>query len=177
MDRPRKQRRAAQPAQAWPSGRTSPGAGQFLRGVLDKVGVEPQVQRIGKFKSAGDQLLRTDMAPEQRQQLQALLDSVYDGFVGSVARSRGKSEAEARPLTPCSTFVYLACSMLRVGLDLVHCAGPCIAFACSQALVQQGAAGRARGLGHGRPDHQLLRTRQHSSWKDWLPWTSVTTWP
>lgn len=73
-------------------------AGQFLRGVLDKVGVEPQVQRIGKFKSAGDQLLRTDMAPEQRQQLQALLDTVYDGFVASVAKSRGKSEDQVRPI-------------------------------------------------------------------------------
>ncbi|MFS7948080.1 putative peptidase S49 [Helianthus anomalus] len=27
---------------------------QFLGGVLEKVGVEPQVQRIGKYKSAGD---------------------------------------------------------------------------------------------------------------------------
>ena len=33
-------------------------AGSFLRGVLDKIGVEPQVERIGKYKSAGDQLLR-----------------------------------------------------------------------------------------------------------------------
>ena len=37
-------------------------AGTFLRGVLDKVGVEPQVRRIGKYKSAGDQLLRSDMS-------------------------------------------------------------------------------------------------------------------
>lgn len=35
--------------------------GTFLRGVLDKVGVEPQVKRIGAYKSAGDQLLRKDM--------------------------------------------------------------------------------------------------------------------
>ena len=37
-------------------------AGTFLRGVLDKVGVQPELVRIGKFKSAGDQLLRTDMS-------------------------------------------------------------------------------------------------------------------
>jgi protease-4 len=29
--------------------------GTFLRGVLDKVGVEPQVQRIGAYKSAGEE--------------------------------------------------------------------------------------------------------------------------
>jgi hypothetical protein len=31
--------------------------GTFLRGVLDKVGVEPQVQRIGAYKSAGELLV------------------------------------------------------------------------------------------------------------------------
>ena len=36
--------------------------GQFLRGIFDKIGIEPQVKRIGKYKSAGDQLLRKDMA-------------------------------------------------------------------------------------------------------------------
>ena len=38
--------------------------------MLDKVGVEPQVQRYGKYKSAGDQLLRSDMSEAQREQLQ-----------------------------------------------------------------------------------------------------------
>lgn len=41
-------------------------AGTFLRGVLDKVGVQPELVRIGKYKSAGDQLLRTDMSEPQR---------------------------------------------------------------------------------------------------------------
>jgi protease-4 len=40
-------------------------SGTFLRGVLDKVGVLPEVRRIGKFKSAGDQLLRSDMSGER----------------------------------------------------------------------------------------------------------------
>lgn len=31
-------------------------SGTFLRGTLDKVGVEPEVRRIGAYKSAGDQL-------------------------------------------------------------------------------------------------------------------------
>ena len=30
--------------------------------MLDKVGVQPELVRIGKFKSAGDQLLRPDMS-------------------------------------------------------------------------------------------------------------------
>jgi hypothetical protein len=37
------------------------------RGVLEKVGVEPQIQRIGKYKSAGDQLNRESMSEAQRE--------------------------------------------------------------------------------------------------------------
>ena len=67
-------------------------AGTFLRGVLDKVGVEPQVKRIGEFKSAGDQLLRKDMSEAQRTQLTELLDDIYTHFVETVAKARGKTE-------------------------------------------------------------------------------------
>jgi hypothetical protein len=65
--------------------------GTFLRGVLDKVGVEPQVQRIGAYKSAGDQLLRRDMSDAQREQLGELLDDIYDNFLTVVAEARGKT--------------------------------------------------------------------------------------
>lgn len=66
-------------------------AGTFLRGVLDKIGVTPELVRIGKYKSAGDQLLRTDMSDPQREQLKALLDTIYEGFSTTVATARGKT--------------------------------------------------------------------------------------
>ena len=70
----------------------------FLRGVLEKVGVEPQVQRIGKYKSAGDQLLRSDMSDAQREVSERLVGSIYENFVRSVAQDRGKSEQEVEDL-------------------------------------------------------------------------------
>ena len=54
--------------------------GTFLRGALEKVGVDPNIKRIGKYKSAGDQLLRKDMSEAQREQLTAILDDLYEGF-------------------------------------------------------------------------------------------------
>lgn len=59
--------------------------------MLDKVGVEPQVQRIGAYKSAGDQLLRRDMSDAQREQLGELLDDIYENFLDTVAEARGKT--------------------------------------------------------------------------------------
>ena len=69
-------------------------AGTFLRGVLEKVGVEPQVKRIGKSKSAGDQLLLRDMSEPQREQLTALLEDIYEGFTSTIAHDRTKSVEE-----------------------------------------------------------------------------------
>jgi len=47
-----------------------------------------QVKRIGKYKSAGDQLLRRDMSEPQREQLSALLDDIYGTFLSTVAQAR-----------------------------------------------------------------------------------------
>jgi Peptidase family S49 len=51
----------------------------------------------GKYKSAGDQLLRRDMSEAQAEQLSALLDDIYTRFTQTVASARGKSEQEVRP--------------------------------------------------------------------------------
>ncbi|KAK4531607.1 hypothetical protein CCYA_CCYA08G2464 [Cyanidiococcus yangmingshanensis] len=50
----------------------------FLRGVLDKVGIEPQVKRIGEYKSAGDQLARRTMSEAQREVLTSLLEQQFE---------------------------------------------------------------------------------------------------
>ncbi|GAX84081.1 hypothetical protein CEUSTIGMA_g11505.t1 [Chlamydomonas eustigma] len=68
--------------------------GTFLRGVLEKVGVEPQVKRIGKYKSAGDQLLRKDMSEPQAEQLNAILEDINEEFLSTVSEARGKSRED-----------------------------------------------------------------------------------
>ncbi|GAB4824168.1 hypothetical protein N2152v2_011214 [Parachlorella kessleri] len=78
--------------------------GTFLRGVFDKVGVQPEVKRFGKYKSAGDQLLRTDMSEAQREQLTALLDDIYDDFLTTIARSRGKTREEVAAMLDAGIF-------------------------------------------------------------------------
>ncbi|XP_062116814.1 serine protease SPPA, chloroplastic isoform X4 [Humulus lupulus] len=62
----------------------------FIRGVLDKVGIEPQVERIGKYKSAGDQLIRKTMSKENCEMLTALLDNIYGAWVDKVSSAKGK---------------------------------------------------------------------------------------
>ncbi|KAJ0829349.1 putative peptidase S49, ClpP/crotonase-like domain superfamily [Helianthus annuus] len=66
----------------------------FLGGVFEKIGVEPQVQRIGKYKSAGDQLLRKNISEENREVLTTLLDNIYGNWVDKVSQAKGKSKEE-----------------------------------------------------------------------------------
>lgn len=72
--------------------------GQFLGGVLEKVGVQPQVQRIGKYKSFGDQLSRKDMSEPNREMLTALLDDIYANFLEQVSLARGKTKEDVEAL-------------------------------------------------------------------------------
>ena len=58
--------------------------GVYVRGALDKVGLEPSVKRLGKYKT-GNMLLRKDMSEEEREMWTALLDGIHSQFVAYVA--------------------------------------------------------------------------------------------
>lgn len=66
----------------------------FLRGVLDNIGIEPQVERIGKYKSAGDQLARRTMTDENCEMLTALLDNIYANWLDKVSSAKGKGRKD-----------------------------------------------------------------------------------
>ncbi|WVZ73847.1 hypothetical protein U9M48_022105 [Paspalum notatum var. saurae] len=66
----------------------------FLRGVLEKVGIEPEIQRIGKYKSAGDQLARRSMSNEVREMLATLLDNIYGNWLDTISTTHGKKKEE-----------------------------------------------------------------------------------
>ncbi|CAN8062082.1 unnamed protein product [Agarophyton chilense] len=64
-------------------------SGTFVRGVLEKIGIQPQVERIGKYKSAGDSIARKDMSSAQREVINALLGDVSDTWMKSVCEATG----------------------------------------------------------------------------------------
>ncbi|KAJ9174122.1 hypothetical protein P3X46_017185 [Hevea brasiliensis] len=62
----------------------------FLGGVLENVGIQPEVQRIGKYKSAGDQLTRKSMSEENCEMLTTLLDNIYGNWLDNISSAKGK---------------------------------------------------------------------------------------
>ena len=61
----------------------------FLAGAFEKYGIGVQVTRVGKYKSYVETYTRTDMSPENREQLQKLLDDIWGTLVSDISRARG----------------------------------------------------------------------------------------
>jgi hypothetical protein len=70
------------------------GSATFLRGVFDKIGIEPQVQRIGKYKSFGDTFNRTEISEAQREVISSLLMESSDFWIDTVAKDLNKTRDE-----------------------------------------------------------------------------------
>ncbi|MFH1194411.1 MAG: signal peptide peptidase SppA [bacterium] len=61
----------------------------FLKGTLEKLKIEPQIFRAGKFKSAVEPLTNAKMSDENKIQYEELLTSVYKYFLNEISTSRG----------------------------------------------------------------------------------------
>ena len=88
--------------------------GLFLHDLLDKLGVAPEVVRIGAFKTAGEALTRSTLSPEQRTQLEALLDDHFTALVEGVAEGRGLAPARLRELVDAGPFTAPAAREARL---------------------------------------------------------------
>lgn len=63
----------------------------FLKDLIDTLGVDVQLIRHGKFKSAGEMYIRNDISPENRLQYEEMLSSLWSTMVEEMAESRGVS--------------------------------------------------------------------------------------
>ena len=62
--------------------------GFYLRGLLDRLDVKPDVIRIGSHKTAAEHLTRESMSPEEREQLEALIDDLFGELSARIAAGR-----------------------------------------------------------------------------------------
>ncbi|MEE2673443.1 MAG: signal peptide peptidase SppA [Myxococcota bacterium] len=68
----------------------------FLKDLLDKLEVEPEVVHVGRYKSAGEIATRRSMSPEQREQTEAWLTDLYRELVEAIGTGRGLEPGEVR---------------------------------------------------------------------------------
>jgi protease-4 len=60
----------------------------YLKDVLDKIGVEINVFRVGAFKSAVETFTRMNMSPEDREESRTYLNALWSSYQGAVTRAR-----------------------------------------------------------------------------------------
>ena len=66
----------------------------FLGDLLKRLGVNMQLIRHGKYKSAGEMYTRGSASPENREQYQRMIDSMWETLGGAIAEARGMSVAQ-----------------------------------------------------------------------------------
>lgn len=60
----------------------------FLKGALDKLGIEAQIIKVGTYKSAVEPFFLTKMSAANRLQVNSYLGSMYDHFLTGISVSR-----------------------------------------------------------------------------------------
>lgn len=68
----------------------------FWAGTLDKLGINMELLRVGEYKSGPETYTRQSATPENRAQLDRLLDDLYDQFVETIASGRQLSADSVR---------------------------------------------------------------------------------
>ncbi len=93
----------------------------FVKDLLDTLGVNMQLIRHGKYKSAGEMYIRNDISPENREQYEALLGTIWKTYVEGIAEARGL-EASSLDAMAGSLALGDAPSWLEAGLvdTLMH---------------------------------------------------------
>ncbi len=92
----------------------------FFKGTLDKVGIQAQFEGVGKYKNAPNQFTESGFTEPHREQMDALLDSLYGQFVAAIAQGRRRTPEEVRAVIDAGP--YDGPSALRAGLvdELVY---------------------------------------------------------
>ncbi|MFT4544731.1 MAG: protease-4 [Bacteroidia bacterium] len=66
----------------------------FMKGLFEKLEIEPQIIRYGKFKSAVEPLILDKMSAANRMQTMTYLNDLWNKMLSGVAEGRGKTVAE-----------------------------------------------------------------------------------
>ena len=60
----------------------------FYKNLFDMLSIQPQMLRVGEFKSAAEPYSRSEMSPAFREEMEAILDDYYRQIVEMIAQSR-----------------------------------------------------------------------------------------
>lgn len=86
----------------------------YIRGTLDKLGIYPDFEHMGAFKSAAEMFTRSTASEEAATMRDWLLDGIFDGLCNMIGAGRSMDAAKVRELINHAP--YTAEEALKAGL-------------------------------------------------------------
>lgn len=86
----------------------------LLRGLLDKIGVQPELESRGRYKTTPEIFTERELTPAARETLESLADSLYDQITDGIGQGRGLEAAEVAALIDRGP--YASADAAEVGL-------------------------------------------------------------
>jgi len=108
-----------------------PGGNQlYYKGLIDKLGVNVHVYRVGKFKSYVEPYTRDAQSPEAKEALTALYASIFDQWKGLIHKARPKAQIDTFLTAPDQPIVAAKGNIAQANLaaGLVDKLGDRLAF-------------------------------------------------
>ncbi len=141
-------------------------ASRYIKPMLDRAGVEPQIFACGEFKSAGENLVRDSMSPEQRAQLERLYETFHEQLLHGISDGRGVSRERAAEIVDQAPYFGRAAVDAGLADDLAYddeVMGKLDRVSPASATgtgTGTDTAGKGEGEGEGRAHRKKsLRTR------------------
>ena len=127
---------AAHASEIWinPQGGTlfagSGGSQLFYKGLFDKLGVTAHVYKVGKFKSAVEPYIRSEMSPEAKEANQAIYSTIMGEWQADIAKARPRAQIAEYLTKPDDLVVGAKGDLVAANLatGLVDKAGDRLAF-------------------------------------------------
>ncbi len=88
----------------------------FFKDLLEKIGVEMQVFKVGTYKSAVEPFISTEMSPANREQVNVYLSSIWGEITDAVAQSRNLSVEALNKEADRMLMFYPATESVKNGL-------------------------------------------------------------
>lgn len=127
---------------------TGPGGSQlYFKGLLDRLGVNAHVYRVGRYKAAVEPFLLTGQSPEARVANEALYGSIFTQWRDTVRRARPKAQVDQFLARPDQAIVAASGNIAQANLNagIVDKLGDRLAF--GKRVAQIAGADTAKPVG------------------------------
>ncbi|HEX28595.1 TPA: signal peptide peptidase SppA [Candidatus Poribacteria bacterium] len=126
----------------------------FIKQMLDKVGVKPNMERMGEYKSAPETFLRDEMSPYAREEMELVLNDLFDQIKTDISRNRGISPQRLQTLIDRGPYTARKAEKLKLVDELAY-----------RDEIEDIVRRRLGKISFVSGDRYLSRTERIRSWK------------